>query len=728
MCVCTTRPLLLSAVLLMSWWCVQGLRVDVIPRRPLLKLGERGQVMCQVQDCPTMPSVSWSLLGDRPLTASVSTNRTHSVVTFDPVMMEHEGALLCKVGCGGENRQTKTSVRVYSFPSAPVIRGQDRLRLWVESSLTCQVSEVYPPELLTLTWLRGDAIMQSIVGDPGSNDVQSEYRFTPQDQDSGGILTCRAMLDLQDLPPPNRTRESTAQLNLLYAPVVMVTEDSVLVMAGARLILNCSVEGNPEPSLTWTFRMPHGGAEFKGRGHQLVLDPVSLSESGWYDCEAQNTEGNQTAAVEVKVHAPPTNTSISVSPGEEVVEGQQVTFNCRSEGAPPPTLVLRREGMELQRSDSTSSSLSFSLSSAQLEDSAHYQCESTNQYGSQLVSGSLTVRAHPLQVEVSRPLAAAERGSDLVLFCRASECLNPPTLTWRRKGVEGAVLQRTQQQDWLSKLHLQDLDIQDQGGYTCEALCDSVIRTADTWVEVYSFPSDPVLKDPGPVLLGQETFLSCDVINVFSANQMRIQWLLGNRTLTSESFTFSGSLQNVSSVLQQKVTEEQQLLTCRAGVLTESGDKWRSRTTGIHLQVHYPPRRTSLSVSPGDDVVEGQQVTLTCRSEGVPPATLVLRREGVELKRSNSASSLSFSLSSAQLEDSAHYQCESTNQYGSELVSSSLSVKERRTNLPPRLSVVIVSVVCVAAGLAVSALLLDYLRRSRKKGFYQLPQSAPPSA
>lgn len=102
-----------TAVLLMSAWCVQGLRVDVFPRTPLLRLGEGHQLVCQVHDCPRMPTLSWSLLDDRPFMGEVRTNGTRSVVTFDPVMMEHEGALLCRVRCGGESRQVKSSVSVY---------------------------------------------------------------------------------------------------------------------------------------------------------------------------------------------------------------------------------------------------------------------------------------------------------------------------------------------------------------------------------------------------------------------------------------------------------------------------------------------------------------------------------------------------------------------------------------------------------------------------------------
>lgn len=60
-----------------------------------------------------MPSMSWFWLGDRPLSSPVDTNGTRSVLTFDPVRMEDEGTLVCKVLCGDDVRLKQISVRVY---------------------------------------------------------------------------------------------------------------------------------------------------------------------------------------------------------------------------------------------------------------------------------------------------------------------------------------------------------------------------------------------------------------------------------------------------------------------------------------------------------------------------------------------------------------------------------------------------------------------------------------
>lgn len=73
------------------------------------------------------------------------------------------------------------------------------------------------------------------------------------------------------------------------------------------------------------------------------------------------------------------------------MEGQEVIFTCYSDGGPPPTLNLRKEGEEPLVTDSTSS-LSYSIPAASLRDSALYLCEASNQFGSQLVSKNVTVK------------------------------------------------------------------------------------------------------------------------------------------------------------------------------------------------------------------------------------------------------------------------------------------------------------------------------------------------
>lgn len=73
--------------------------------------------------------------------------------------------------------------------------------------------------------------------------------------------------------------------------------------------------------------------------------------------------------------------------------------------------------------------------------------------------------------------------------------------------------------------------------------------------------------------------------------------------------------------------------------------------------------------------MEGQQVTFVCSSEGAPLPRLVLSRNGTELQSVDRASTIIFNLSSALLEHSDVYQCDASNLYGSQLASSSITVR-----------------------------------------------------
>lgn len=83
-----------------------------------------------------------------------------------------------------------------------------------ESRLTCQVWGVHPAQLLSLTWLQGGAVVQGTPAS-GSDPVQSQYHFLPAGADSGATISCRATLELQQLPADTRTREASMVLQPL---------------------------------------------------------------------------------------------------------------------------------------------------------------------------------------------------------------------------------------------------------------------------------------------------------------------------------------------------------------------------------------------------------------------------------------------------------------------------------------------------------------------------------
>ncbi|XP_051977865.1 vascular cell adhesion protein 1-like [Xyrauchen texanus] len=657
--------------------------VELTPR-VLFKVGGRREVMCSMRSCLEKVKFVWTSLEDKPLYATVTNHNTESVLIFDNVTKNHENTILCKATCGKETKQAKTTIRVYSFPSNPVISGNDCLMLGEESLLTCEVSSVYPSEFLEIEWLYGDTILHSESGEHGKDDLSIPYTFIPSSEHDGKAITCRASLHVEGIPTNEGTKETSGLMKVLSAPHNVNVSEVTTVSFGSSLTLTCEAEGNPKPVFTWMVLKSDGQSVEIVKHQELFMENVSLSDAGTYQCEVSNELGRKKANVSVVVQAPPMNTNIEASPPGVLKERESVSISCLSDGVPVTRVVLSRvvDNTETELKTIDGAETSITLPSVKLADSGKYVCEAFNEYGSQRTNLSLTVEAHLLEVTLQpNGVIVAERGSSLVLSCVASGCPHPE-FSWRRL-TNMPITSQIESSGFLSQLLLNTVDL--EGTYICEVKCDSIMKSKQSEVKMFAFPTSPVVESSGPSLEGGIINLTCTVQEVFPANLFQILWMDEERELLSESGSFSSETQNLTSVLSYRVEAnvKDKRITCKVlldlqGVPAAQAVKTASTT----LSIHYPPRGTKITVSPQTELKYGESVSISCQSDSIPVGRMVLSMvvDGVvtELEASDGAETL-VTLPSVELDDSGLYMCEASNQYGSHNDSVQITVKA-----PPR--------------------------------------------
>ncbi|XP_056312111.1 B-cell receptor CD22-like [Danio aesculapii] len=123
----------------------------------------------------------------------------------------------------------------------------------------------------------------------------------------------------------------------------------------------------------------------------------------------------------------------------------------------------------------------------------------------------------------------------------------------------------------------------------------------------------------------------------------------------------------------------------------------------LTLNIRYPPKSVSVSVSGSAVIVSGDSVTLSCSSDSNPPA--VDFRWFKDNQSSAVGSGQSFSISSFNSSHSGRYYCEAENKYGSQRSESvSVIVKESSS-----------SWISITAGIAASAFVFVFIVIIRKR-------------
>ncbi|XP_070771469.1 B-cell receptor CD22-like [Enoplosus armatus] len=212
----------------------------------------------------------------------------------------------------------------------------------------------------------------------------------------------------------------------------------------------------------------------------------------------------------------------------------------------------------------------------------------------------------------------------------------------------------------------------DSGEYYCAAENELGRRTSEyIFIDVRYAPktSSASVSPSGEIVEGTSVTLTCSSDANPAANYT---WYKENQTLLQgpEGKYYFTSISHQDSGYYNCKSENQY---------------GQMNSSSLFIDVQYPPKPPSVSVSPSAEIVEGSSVNLTCSSDANPAANYTWYKENED---SPKASGQNFSITDIRAEHSGSYYCEAQNSRGRHNSTLHLTVNSvRYAPKPPSVSV-----------------------------------------
>ncbi|XP_073716273.1 B-cell receptor CD22-like [Misgurnus anguillicaudatus] len=200
----------------------------------------------------------------------------------------------------------------------------------------------------------------------------------------------------------------------------------------------------------------------------------------------------------------------------------------------------------------------------------------------------------------------------------------------------------------LNQLHLQSVSRDDSGVYRCAAAVRGskrLLSSPDVYLSV-EYPPEKTsvsISGSGEIMEGDSVNLTCSSESnppVYNYNWFKGEKLVG-----------SGPIYSITSIRSDHSGEYK----CKSR--NKHGEKY---TKAVMLDVMYAPRNVVVSISGSGEIMEGDSVNLTCRSESNPPVYNYTWFKGGEFIRSGQI----YSITSIRSDHSGEYKCKSKNKHG----------------------------------------------------------------
>ncbi|XP_057187947.1 B-cell receptor CD22-like [Triplophysa rosa] len=382
--------------------------------------------------------------------------------------------------------------------------------------------------------------------------------------------------------------------------------------------------------------------------NEFHLQSVSRHDSGLYRCAIRGHEHLSSPGVYLSVEYHPKKTSVSISSSGVIVEGDSVTLTCSSESNPPVHIYSW-----FKEETFVGSGNIYRISNIRSDHSGEYKCKTKNNHGEKYSEAVIMDVMYPprnASVSISSSGVIVE-GDSVTLTCSSES--NPPVhiYSWFKEEtfVGSGNIYR-----------ISNIRSDHSGEYKCKTKNNHGEKYSEAVIMDVMYPPRNVsvsISSSGVIVEGDSVTLTCSSesnppVHIYS-------WFKGH------TFVGSGNIYRISNIRSDHSGEYK----CKTE--NKHGEKY---SEAVMLNVMYPPRNVSASISSSGVILEGDSVILTCSSESNPPVHIYSWFK--ENQTSSVGSGQTFSITNINSCLSGGFYCVAQNKHGSQRSAAvSLTVK-----------------------------------------------------
>ncbi|NXM44738.1 VCAM1 protein, partial [Gymnorhina tibicen] len=263
----------------------------------------------------------------------------------------------------------------------------------------------------------------------------------------------------------------------------------------------------------------------------------------------------------------------------------------------------------------------------------------------------------------------AQIGDTLILTCNTTGCASP-RFSWRAQ-MDNPLAGKVSNHGTYSTLTMNPVSIVNSHLYICSVICDTTNdekkkKEKHVKVELYSFPSDPIIEINPSLVAGEPATVICKIPDVYPSDHLEVLLKKDEHVLHREDF-FQDSSTNtetkiVTYTFHPTAADIGKEITCVAMLPIANMDfEPKERTSSQKLNANFGPQNTTITVSPDNSLREGETLNLTCVTQSNPPAQIVWSKYSAKESIQHLIKNNVLSIPHVHFNDSGRYICEVIN-------------------------------------------------------------------